>query len=398
MPCRGVVARDPGVTEIRSKEQALATGEKPSKDSLASRQGKIRRWLYIAGLLLASVAVMVALQISSNASSQKYRDATALIEDNRERCEEMAANVLSAWHASPDESSAAVERYFLGSGRYELAAARLRTEQIRDLLRDAKHEGTVRDLVLALHTSVAKLCDLASSPAGYSQLTFNERRSALRDEIATCLEKLRILLPISDRERAQTKERFAPALAAEFNTIAQERLAAEKRVREAQAAQALTLQAQQQAESERLAADMTERRERDRAWEEERRKRDDELHQRQSRMAPAVKTWYQTRYPDLMRFGTVGQQVERDIARPQQRAAECSLLRDIGERMLARGVYRAPDPELAAIAERVVQSFRAGAIRCLQGSDLEAARDFADGDQSMRALAAGLATYGLRQE
>lgn len=159
---------------------------------------KSRRLLVASGVALAATAIVIAavyrLVVSSRA--EKYREITVLVDDNRKRCEEIASDVLTTWESVPGSPDSAIAQYYLGRGWLKLAFAGRRTQQIRDMLsKGIEIKGTLRDLVIELHASVVKLCNLAASPAGYSRITFNERRSALRDEIATQQEKLMIALP-----------------------------------------------------------------------------------------------------------------------------------------------------------------------------------------------------------
>jgi hypothetical protein len=131
----------------------------------------LRRLLAGLGIGLAVSVTFAALVywLAVPASAETYRIAVVLAEDNRERCEGIASDVLAAWESASSEPDFRIAGYYLGAGRVKLAAAARRTQQIREMLTKAR-ETKSGELVVEFHASVVKLCDLAAAPAGYSRL------------------------------------------------------------------------------------------------------------------------------------------------------------------------------------------------------------------------------------
>src|ERR1700726_1570670 len=213
---------------------------------------KSLRPLVASGILLAAIVTAVVYRLAISAAAETYRDVTVLVDDNRKRCEGIATDVLTAWESAAADPDLAITQYYLGPGRLKLVTAARRTQQVREMLTKGIIEvnGKQRDLVIEFHASVAKLCDLATSPAGYSRITFSERRSALRDQIATQDEKLRIVFPEISSEKDRILQRYDAPLLAEVKRLEAERLAEEERRQQVLLAKAR----KQQTEQERATA------------------------------------------------------------------------------------------------------------------------------------------------
>ena len=357
-------------------------------------------------------AVALVLLSACSGKPAAHKEALILIEDSNLRCESILSQVLTLWEAGGSSPERLLGDFYEGSGHIDLDPLEVRLSQSRDALATfANQSGQQKDLLFELYTGVDKLCGLAKSPYGYSRLTYNERRSALRDEIAGAKSKLNILLSVTDSERA--------AVLAKYSAPVQE--AARRAKWEFSGAKALVAAQHQQEEAESAARRAAERKRFDDAEatraegrnegegsETARRPQQEEVPQSEeaeqrgqeerrdylTSTSASAKAWFEQSYPSINHFCSTAARFAADLQTSRfARFQECGALKD-SVSLLRSNVASGPS-EISNLFTGILDSYETGAAACLRKNELVSVGSFNRGQRDCAQLKYHLREYGF---
>lgn len=362
---------------------------------------------------LTSIRLASLVFFAACAETPIYKEAFVLVEDNRLRCEDVVSDVLTQWEQRFSTPESSINAYYAGDGRLKIAPMEVRLAQSREALsRTSKRSGEVRDLLVDFYAGVEKLCGLAKSPVGYSRLTFNDRRSALRDEIAGAKAKLEILLPIAPEESAKILERFLPAIQ-EAEKRVQRELVAEKRRSEAREREARLhaeaaiaarkrLDAEESQAIERVASEKAEQthleqemaKERVRQAELARQGLEKERREYLRSTSQQARIWFDKFYATFDQFCTTANRLAIDVqASKFERSQECAILEEAVTVLRGRSPESAVPQEIAILVNSAFDSYERGAKACLEKNVLATVHAFTRGQKACTQLHTHVSEY-----
>lgn len=362
-----------------------------------------------------SVPLVGLVLFTACAETPLYKEAFVLVEDNRLRCEDVVSDVLARWESGGRSPEYLVNAFYVGEGRLKIAPMEVRLAQSREVLsRASKHSGEARDLLVDFYAGVEKLCGLAKSPEGYSRLTFSDRRSALRDEIAGAKAKLELLLPTTPEERAKILEKFSPAIQEAEKRLQRELAADEERSEareleasahaEAAKAERKRLDAEESQLIERVAAEESEQRRLQRQMAEERLRREELARQALEKerreylrsTSPQARAWFNKFYGSFDQFCATANRLAGDLQAGRfERSQECEILKEAITVLRGRAPENAVPQEISILVNSGFDFYENGAEACLKKNILPAVSAFTQGQKACTQLRTHLGEYGF---
>jgi hypothetical protein len=367
-----------------------------------------------------AAAVALVLLSACSGTPADYKEAFVLTEDSSLRCEAILSQVVVYWRVGGSNPESFLDLFYTGAGRIDIEPMEARLTQAREALADVSNRsGQERDLLLDHYTGVEKLCKLAKSPEGYSQITYNERRSALRDEIAGTKAKLNILLPVTEAERATILAKYAaPVQEAERRVKAASGSAAlaDAKRRQEEAETAARRDAERKAfdaeEARQLAAkedlhriqpegaEVTGRLQQEDAAEQRRQaellrqSREKERRENLSSTSAPARAWFEQSYEVFDHFCKTAEKFSLDMQASQfSRFQECHVLKEsIG---FLRGRAKSGTQQISSLATAILDSYDQAANACLKKSVPVFLLSFTRGQKACGQLRLHMREYGF---